>query len=82
MILGNESAEEIVIKKDLLKESNKDSLIEYIDSALQKFPDKIEQYRSGKKGLIGLFMGEVMKLSQGKADPKIAKELLIKKLEE
>ena len=34
------------------------------------------EYRAGKKGLLGLFMGEVMKLSGGKADPKVASKLV------
>ena len=37
---------------------------------------KQKEYKNGKKGLIGLFMGEVMKLSKGKADPKLANNLL------
>ena len=37
--------------------------------------------KSGKKGLIGLFMGEVMKLSKGKADPKLANQLVRRELE-
>tara|TARA_Y100001970_G_scaffold148353_1_gene182112 strand:- start:78 stop:623 length:546 start_codon:yes stop_codon:yes gene_type:complete len=81
MISNNETAEEIVIRKDLMKESDEAFLNEFIDSALKKYPDKINEYKSGKKGLIGLFMGEVMRLSRGKADPKMARELLIKKLE-
>lgn len=53
----------------------------YIDSALNKFPEKVKEYHSGKKGVLGLFMGEVMKISKGKIDPKQANSLLIKKIE-
>lgn len=66
---------------DLIQESNEDALEEYVDQAIAMFPEKVEEYRSGKKGLIGLFMGQVMKLSKGKADPKLANQLVIKKLE-
>jgi aspartyl-tRNA(Asn)/glutamyl-tRNA(Gln) amidotransferase subunit B len=45
------------------------------------YPDKVEEYRAGKKGVLGLFMGEVMKLSKGKADPKLANQLVRQKLE-
>ena len=55
---------------------------EYIEQAITKYPEKTAEYKSGKKGLIGLFMGEVMKLSKGKADPKLANQLLRTKLEE
>lgn len=58
-----------------------DELMQFIEAAIQKFPDKVEEYRNGKKGIAGLFMGEIMKLSKGKADPKKTNELLLKKLE-
>ena len=45
-------------------------------------PDKVAEYKKGKKGLIGLFVGEVKKISQGKADPKLSTQLLEKKLAE
>ncbi len=44
-------------------------------------PDKVSEYKKGKKGLIGLFVGEVKKLSRGKADPKLTNQLLLEKLE-
>jgi len=44
-------------------------------------PDKVAEYQKGKKGLIGLFVGEVKKLSKGKADPKIVTDLLEKALQ-
>ena len=49
--------------------------------AILKYPEKVNEYKNGKRGLIGLFMGEVMKLSKGKADPKLANKLLQIKLE-
>ena len=52
------------------------SLLEFIKQSISKYPEKVDEYKSGKKGLIGLFMGEVMKLSKGKADPKLANTLL------
>jgi aspartyl-tRNA(Asn)/glutamyl-tRNA(Gln) amidotransferase subunit B len=53
----------------------------FIITALEKFPDKVKEYHNGKKGVIGLFMGEVMKLSHGKVDPKKTNQLIIEKLE-
>ena len=49
-------------------------------AALAKFPDKVAEYRGGKTGILGLFMGEVMKLSKGKADPKMTSKMLEHKL--
>jgi len=43
---------------------------------------KVEEYKSGKKGLMGMFMGQVMKKSQGKADPKVASKMLTELLED
>jgi aspartyl-tRNA(Asn)/glutamyl-tRNA(Gln) amidotransferase subunit B len=42
--------------------------------------DKVEQYKSGKEKLFGFFVGQVMKLSEGKANPKLANDILKKKL--
>ncbi len=78
----DQSAEHLAAHFNLIQDADDDSILEFIDEALAKFPDKVEEYRSGKKGLIGLFMGEVMKMSRGKADPKKANEILRKKLED
>jgi len=51
-----------------------------IDAALNKHVEKISEYKKGKKGLISLFVGEVMKLSKGKADAKLVTEKIIEKL--
>jgi len=64
-----------------IQESDSDALNEFVDSAIAKYPDKVIEYQNGKKGLMGLFMGEVMKASRGKADPKIATQLIKEKLE-
>ena len=73
--------ETLAKEKNLIQESNTDTLMELIQEVLAKYPDKVEAYRSGKKGLLGLFMGEVMKLSKGKADPKITSKLVQQQLE-
>jgi len=63
-----------------LQVSNTNELEAWIDEALAKMPDKVSEYKKGKKGLIGLFVGEVKKLSKGKADPKVVTDLLQHKL--
>jgi aspartyl-tRNA(Asn)/glutamyl-tRNA(Gln) amidotransferase subunit B len=80
LIESNLSAQEIAKSNNWIQESDSDSLSTYIDNALAKFPQKVEEYKAGKKGLIGLFMGEVMKLSKGKADPKLTNKMLQEKL--
>ncbi|HIK62532.1 MAG TPA: Asp-tRNA(Asn)/Glu-tRNA(Gln) amidotransferase subunit GatB [Flavobacteriales bacterium] len=76
MINSDESAEEIAIKNNWIQESDSDALSEFIQQAIAKYPEKVEEYKNGKKGLIGFFMGEVMKLSKGKADPKLCNQML------
>jgi len=82
MLTNSACAEEIAKQNNWIQESDADALNDLVKQALDKYPDKVEAYKNGKKGLIGLFMGEVMKLSKGKADPKIANQLVRKKLEE
>ncbi len=73
---------EIIQQYDLLKVSDEAELINWINIALNKMPEKVIEYRKGKRGLIGLFVGEVKKLSKGKADPKLVNEILERKLNE
>jgi aspartyl-tRNA(Asn)/glutamyl-tRNA(Gln) amidotransferase subunit B len=66
---------------NLIQESDSESILPLIEEVLAAFPEKVAEYRSGKKGLLGMFMGEVMKKSKGKADPKVASSLLREALE-
>ena len=81
LLNSNQTAEMIAIENNWIQESDDKVLKELIKDVLAKFPQKVEEYRNGKKGLIGMFMGEVMKLSKGKADPKITNILLRDQLE-
>lgn len=65
---------------NLIQESDADSLTTWVDEVIAKMPDKVKEYQSGKKGLIGLFAGEVKKLSKGKADMQVVNKLLAEKL--
>jgi aspartyl-tRNA(Asn)/glutamyl-tRNA(Gln) amidotransferase subunit B len=53
-----------------------DVLSALAEEVIAEFPDKVKAYKSGKKGLLGFFMGELMKRSQGKADPTKATQVL------
>jgi len=72
---------EIAENNNWILDSNEDALTEMIEKALAKFPEKVEEYKAGKKGLLGLFMGEVMKQAGGKIDPKTANSKLREVLE-
>lgn len=65
---------------NLIQESDEHLIGGIVDAVLREFPLKVEEYQNGKKGIMSMFMGEVMKRSKGKADPKVATDLLIKKL--
>jgi aspartyl-tRNA(Asn)/glutamyl-tRNA(Gln) amidotransferase subunit B len=65
---------------NLIQNNSKDEISAWIDAVLAHMPEKVAEYKKGKKALLGLFMGEVKKISKGKADPKITSELLTDKL--
>ncbi|MEM6318402.1 MAG: Asp-tRNA(Asn)/Glu-tRNA(Gln) amidotransferase subunit GatB [Bacteroidota bacterium] len=73
---------EIAESMNLLQSSDDDFLAQLVQDVLDKNPDKVKAYKKGKKGLIGFFMGQVMKASKGKAEPKSTNALLVKKLAE
>jgi aspartyl-tRNA(Asn)/glutamyl-tRNA(Gln) amidotransferase subunit B len=70
----------IASRLNLIQDSNADSILPIVKEVIKEFPLKVEEYKNGKKGIITMFMGEVMKRSKGKADPKRASELLVENL--
>ena len=70
----------VATELNLLQVYNADTLEKWVDAAIASMPDKVIEYQKGKKGLIGLFIGAVKKISQGQADPNKVNELLIQKL--
>jgi len=72
---------DIAVSLNLLQSSDTSEIAVWVEQALAKMPDKVTEYRKGKKGLIGLFVGEVKRLSKGKADPRLTNQLLLEKLE-
>jgi len=73
---------QIAEENNWVQDSNQDNIEAIAREVLSKFPEKVAEYKSGKKGLIGLFMGEIMKASKSKADPKVASAIVAKILEE
>ncbi len=67
---------------NLLQESDTKKIQALVDEVLADYPEKIAAYRNGKKGILGMLMGEVMKRSRGKAAPKVANALLRQCLED
>ena len=65
---------------NLIQTQSSESIANWIEEVLSANPEKVAEYKKGKKGLIGLFMGEVKKKSKGTADPKKTTQLLEQKL--
>jgi aspartyl-tRNA(Asn)/glutamyl-tRNA(Gln) amidotransferase subunit B len=67
---------ELVKKLDLMQDAGEEQIQQWVNQVIASMPDKVAEYKKGKKGLIGLFVGEVKKVSKGKADPKVSTQLL------
>ena len=74
------SPRELAEANNWLQNRNTNELETLVEEVLSTLPDKVAAFRKGKKGLLGLFVGEVMKKSGGTADPKLVNQLLLKKL--
>lgn len=72
---------EVAAALNLIQDSDEDNVTAWVNEVLNKMPEKVMEYKKGKKGLIGLFVGEVRKVSKGKADPKLTNDILLKKLQ-
>ncbi|MES2589348.1 MAG: Asp-tRNA(Asn)/Glu-tRNA(Gln) amidotransferase subunit GatB [Bacteroidota bacterium] len=73
---------DIASRLNLIQESDEGSLKAYIQQVIDENPIEIARYVGGEKQLLGLFMGKLMKVSNGKADPKQANQLMRKMLDE
>ena len=80
MMEGDKDPKKIVEEKGLKQESDPKALEALIDKVIDSNRDKATEYKSGKVKLFGFFVGQVMKLSGGKANPQLVNEILKKKL--
>jgi aspartyl-tRNA(Asn)/glutamyl-tRNA(Gln) amidotransferase subunit B len=80
IMLQPQSPIEYATHHNLIQTQSTNEIEKWIEEILTEHPDKVLEYKKGKKGLIGLFMGEIKKKSKGKADPKTTTQLLEKKL--
>lgn len=69
------------VRLNLIMDQDAAGLEPVIKEILERYPDKVAEYKAGKKGLLGLFVGEVMKATKGKANPKDANRLVTEALE-
>ncbi len=82
MVSSKKRAGEIVAEKGIKQISDQGEIEAIISQVIEKNQDEASRYRAGQEKLIGFFVGEVMKATQGKANPKIVNEVLRKRLKE
>ena len=80
MVKNNEDPEKIVNEKGMRQQSDPEELKKIIDTILKNNEDKVEQYKAGKDKLFGFFVGEAMKNTQGKGNPKLINDILKEQL--
>jgi aspartyl-tRNA(Asn)/glutamyl-tRNA(Gln) amidotransferase subunit B len=80
MWAGEGDADAVIAKKGLKQITDTGAIEKAIDEVMAKNASQLEQYRAGKDALFGFFVGQVMKATQGKANPAQVNELLRKKL--
>ncbi len=80
VVENSEDPEKIVEEEDLLKAED-DEISEFVEAAIDENPDAVEDFESGEEEAINFLVGQVMQKSQGKADPKTAREKILEELE-
>src|SRR5438128_12211314 len=80
MFRTGKSTSAILQERGLIQVSDTNEIDRVIDEVIAASPKQLEQYRSGKETLFGFFVGQVMKASKGKANPKVVNERLREKL--
>jgi aspartyl-tRNA(Asn)/glutamyl-tRNA(Gln) amidotransferase subunit B len=80
MFKTGKGAEETIAALGFVQISDTGEIEKIVDEVIANNPKQLEQYRAGKEALFGFFVGQVMKASQGKANPKVVNELLKEKL--
>jgi len=82
MAVTGQSAREIVDKKGLVQVTDASAIGTVVQKILTAYPDEVAAYRGGKTKLLGFFVGQVMKETRGKANPKMVNDILKESLEE
>ncbi|MDY0082587.1 MAG: Asp-tRNA(Asn)/Glu-tRNA(Gln) amidotransferase subunit GatB [Ignavibacteriaceae bacterium] len=76
MLNNNSNPEDIVKEKNLVQISDPDELLMIIKEITEKNPEQVSDYKSGKEKVFGFFVGQIMKQTKGKANPKLVNDLL------
>ena len=81
MVKSGENPAQIVESKGLIQISNPDEILPIIDDVISKNPDNVAKYKAGNNKLFGFFVGQVLKATDGKANPQVVNELVTQKLQ-
>ena len=81
MFKSGDMPDKIVKEKGLAQISDESQVVGIIDQVLAEHSTAVEEYRNGKKKTFGFLVGQVMRLTQGKANPKLVNKILREKLE-
>ena len=82
MFASGKTARKIVDEKGLKQVTDQDEIEKVINEVIEDNPKMVEEYLRGKDKLLGFFVGQAMKKSHGKANPKILNDILKNKLKE
>jgi aspartyl-tRNA(Asn)/glutamyl-tRNA(Gln) amidotransferase subunit B len=82
MLEEDKEPEALAKEMNLIQVSDSGFLEPIVDEIIENTPDEVARYKDGKKQLIGFFVGQAMKASRGKANPKLIKDLISKKLKD
>ena len=80
MVNQNDAPKKIAKENGWIQEDNIDMIEKHIEDVIKKYPEKVEQYQNGNINLLGLFMGEIMRKTKGKFNPKSINQVLQNKL--
>jgi glutaminyl-tRNA synthetase len=82
MAKSGEKPAKIVEEKGLVQISDPAQILPIIDEVIAKNPDNVAKFKDGNKKLLGFFVGQVLKATGGKANPKLVNELVAQKLQD
>ena len=80
MLTSDETADEMIEKQGLEQITDEDSITQFVTEVLDEFSEQKDQYLAGKEQVLGFLVGQVMKRSKGKANPKLVNELIIRQI--
>ena len=82
MLTSDETADEMIEKQGLEQITDEDSITQFVTEVLDEFSEQKDQYLAGKEQVLGFLVGQVMKRSKGKANPKLVNELIIRQIKD